>query len=151
MKSLSILLVLFFLGTAFGKETVVYQSAWEKPGQPVGKEWTTKSGWVQTSPNGSRTFLGCLRESGAEFRMTDLPPHKVVRLQFDLIIRGSWDGSSERGHPDRVEVKMQDGRTLLASTFRTYTLDQRTQSYPFHFESGRRTPTHFGAVAHGKR
>lgn len=112
----------------------------------MGVEWVSKEGVVQISPNGARIFLAGLREKGARFRQDQLPAHKVVHLEFDLIVRGSWDGGSGPGHHDRAIVELEDGRRLLESSFRTYDHGRDKQSYPFHYNSGRVTTCHFGAA-----
>ena len=148
------LLVLLASASAFeaeaeADEKLVYESKWTKPNQPLGAEWESPSGWVQASPNNKRIFLGALREKGATLTLRDLPEHKILHLQFDLIIRGSWDGSTDKGHADRAMIETGDRRTLLSSTFRTFSWHENTQSYPFPYNSGYRTPTHYGAAERG--
>lgn len=138
-----------FLAEAEAEEKLVYESKWTKPNQPLGAEWESPSGWVQASPNNKRIFLGALREKGATLELKGLPAHKILHLQFDLIIRGSWDGSAVNGHADRAMIETGDRRTLLSSTFRTFSWDEKMQSYPFPYDSGYRTPTHYGAAEHG--
>lgn len=134
------------VGSAVGGEIAVFESKWSKPGQELAEEWATKEGRIEISPNGARTFLAGIREKGVRFHRKALPPHKVLHLEFDLIVRGNWDGGSGPGHHDRAVFELADGRVLLASSFRTYAHARDKQSYPFHYNSGRETVTHYGAA-----
>lgn len=97
-------------------DTVVYQSAWEKPGDAIGPEWTT-NGQVEITPNGKRTILANLGQRQASLHLKKLPAHEVVRIECDLIVRGSWDGNISPLDNDRIRIWVDDGREFLNATF----------------------------------
>jgi hypothetical protein len=49
--------------------------------------------------------------------LTNLPPHSVLRLTFDLLVLKSWDGNSPIYGPDRWTLSVADGPVLLDTTF----------------------------------
>lgn len=129
-------------------DEVVYQSEWEKADDPIGVEWTT-NGQVEISPNGKRVYLGELSDRGAILTLKKLPAHKVLRIQCDLIVRGSWDGGRSGNGGDRVQMWLGDGRDLLDSTFANRTAElagELSQSYPLSWAFGREFMEKHGAA-----
>jgi hypothetical protein len=65
--------------------------------------------------------------------LTNLPPHRALRVAFDLYIIGSWDGDSPAYGPDRFILSVGNGLTLLDTTFSNNpktNSDMSFQSYP---------------------
>lgn len=110
----------------------------------VGAEWSPAH--TSVTPSG-RGFLG---EFGAEtvtLTLNDLPPHLAVTLSFDFYAIRSWDGNrtfNEEGDPvgpDRFEVSVDDGPTLLDTTFAN---NGDLQAYPGAYPEAA-YPAHSGA------
>ena len=120
-------------------DEVLYESKWETTKDPVGPEWTT-AGQVEVSPNGKRVYLGELGDRGALLTIRNFPPHEVIRIQCDLIVRGSWDGGRSGGGGDRVQIWLGDDRDLLDATFANRPAAQAgelSQSYPLGYQFGK--------------
>jgi hypothetical protein len=49
--------------------------------------------------------------------LTNLPPHRALKVSFDLYVLRSWDGNSPRYGPDRWSLDVDHGPVLVASTF----------------------------------
>jgi hypothetical protein len=49
--------------------------------------------------------------------LTHLPPHRALKVSFDLYILKSWDGNSPRYGPDRWSLNVAGGPVLLTTTF----------------------------------
>lgn len=129
-------------------DEVVYESKWENAGDQIGAEWST-NGQVEISPNGKRVYLGGLAERGALLTLQMLPPHELIRIECDLIVRGSWDGGRSGNGGDRVQMWLGDGRDLLDATFanrEAKLAGQLSQSYPLGWEYGREFKEKHGAV-----
>ncbi len=126
------------------EETVVYAEGFEAPVGSSFPEWTAMGhdytsdemhgSGVQpvtnvAAPNGERflgEFGGPQIVSGRPFvRVTDgvkltldhLPPHASATLSFDLLILKSWDGNSPQYGPDRFQLRVAGGATLLDTSF----------------------------------
>lgn len=111
--------------------TAVFQADWEK-GKPPGAEWTT-SGTVMTSPNGQRTFLGGINDEAAtSLTLENLPEHKVLTLEVELFIVGTWDGSNSRWGPDKLNISLEDRFVFMNTTFSNCMANDwtGTQHYP---------------------
>jgi len=67
--------------------------------------------------------------------LTNLPPHGLLILSFDLYIVKSWDGNSPAYGPDRFRLSVVGGPLLLDTTFsnnpKTAT-EGSFQNYPVH-------------------
>ena len=81
-------LVLIFVFTAilscFGagdKDTVVYKETFDKK---PGKEWSTDK--LSLTPVDYRQFLGSFGEEAVALTLKDLPAHKFIRIQFELVL-----------------------------------------------------------------
>ena len=126
------------------EESIVYAEDFEAPVGSSFPEWTTR-GYTYSgngmqgngaqpvtnvaAPNGERflgEFGGPQIVSGRPFvRVTDgivlmldhLPPHASVTLTFDLLILKSWDGNSPQYGPDRFQLRVAGGPTLLDTSF----------------------------------
>jgi len=94
----------------------VLQVDW-KMGKAPGLEWKT-SGNVMESPNGARTFLGGITdEKATSLSLKNLPEHKVLTLEVELFLVGSWDGSNSRWGPDKMNISLDDEFVLMNTTF----------------------------------
>lgn len=136
-------------GTEFSNWTssnIVFESAASPPGK--GEVKPVKIENCQ-SPNGAQRFLG---EFGGEkigspadpgynrtavnqqirFELADLPPHRGLRLAFDLYILKSWDGNSPQYGPDRLRLATRGGPTLFDTSFSNNHKVERQGSYQDH-------------------
>lgn len=107
---------LLVCGGSLWAEEVVYESKWEKPGDPVGPQWST-NGRIEITPNGKRTYLAYLGQRQASLHLTNLPEHELLRIECDLIVRGSWDGHISPLDDDRILIWLEDNRALVDSSF----------------------------------
>jgi len=103
------------------------------------------------SPNGKQRFLGefggpvlvgappydprhfVTVEESVTLTLRDLKPHTFVTVAFDLYILKSWDGNNRTYGPDRWSLRVQDGPTLLDTTFSNNPktgADLSQQNYP---------------------
>jgi hypothetical protein len=87
----------------------VYQSQF---GTGTDKHWS-----VDKVAGGRLPFLGELHTGEAVLTLRDLPEHKRLRLQCDLLILRSWDGDVQGDGPDTLMISLDDGRQLLAASF----------------------------------
>jgi hypothetical protein len=115
------------------------------------------------SPNGRQRFLGefggpvivgappydaqhfVTVEETITLTLRDLKPHTLVTVAFDLYILKSWDGNNRTYGPDRWRLRVQDGPTLLDTTFSNNPktgADLSQQNYP-----ATNSPQQSGAVA----
>lgn len=68
---------------------VIYNNDFQTP---VGSEWSVTG--RDTTPAGSRTFLGQFGNNTASLTLGGLVPHNSLTLSFDLFVIRSWDGNS---------------------------------------------------------
>ncbi len=72
---------------------------------------TQKGAWSQTktdtTPNGKTKFLGQFWNDSVKLTLNDLPPHKIVTVNFDLYINNTWEGA------DRRDGNGEDGWGLI--------------------------------------
>src|SRR6187399_1399296 len=102
-----LLLALGLAGSVFAQEAMpaVLEVDWEA-GKAPGAEWTT-SGKVMTSPNGKRTFLGGITdEAVCSLSLKNLPEHKVLTVEVELFIVGTWDGSNSTWGQDKLNISL---------------------------------------------
>src|SRR6478735_8319948 len=128
-----LIMALGLAGSVVGQEAMpeVLQVDWEA-GKPPGAEWTT-SGKVMTSPNGKRTFLGGMTdEAVTSLSVKNLPEHKVLTIEVELFIVGTWDGSNSTWGQDKLNIFLADQRVLLNTTFSNCMANDwtGTQHYP---------------------
>lgn len=66
---------------------------------------------------------------------TGLKEHRMVRLRFRLILKGTWDGNRPDWGPDLLGCRVREGEQLFFSTFSTAGANSRyfTQSFPDDF------------------
>ena len=121
-------------GTVFpewSSSAVTYFSEFEPPGRGTLPTPVVTNG---DAPNGTRRFLGEFGgpkigvpkdagynrtrvEQTVSLTLTNLPPHRTLKVSFDLYILRSWDGNSPQYGPDRWSLDVDGGPVLLAATF----------------------------------
>jgi len=66
--------------------------------------------------------------------LTNLKPHSLATVSFDLYVLKSWDGNSPNYGPDRWSLSVSGGGTLLdtmfSNNFKTGAYDLSQQNYP---------------------
>lgn len=96
--------------------------------EEVGNEWSPRR--QEVAPSGSRTFLGPYGEESAALGVTDLAPHTMVTMSFDVVVTGGWDGEGPLG-PHFWTAMLGDGTPLINTTFsNTSSLQTFPGEYP---------------------
>src|SRR6476660_8392380 len=70
------------------QQTLVYANDFETA---AGSEWSRRN--ISTTPIGNRSFLGEFGSESVSLVITQLPPHNMIAVGFDLYVIRSWDGS----------------------------------------------------------
>jgi hypothetical protein len=86
-------------------------------------------------------------EQTVRLTLRDLPPHRALRVEFDLLVLKSWDGNSPAYGADRWRFGVKGGPVLLDTTFSNnpkVAAEGSTQDFP---QPG--SAPHSGAVATG--
>jgi len=96
----------------------------------IGPEWSSSSS--STTPAGSRRFLGEFGNQTVALTLTNLPPHNVATVGFDLFIIRSWDGNAGAVGPDIWSLQLGGGPVLLRTTFGT--------GHPYSYAAGQAFP-----------
>jgi hypothetical protein len=78
----------------------------------AGPEWSEAN--VDITPKGQRKFLGRFRNKTVSLSLDDIPPHKMLRVSFDLFVIMTWDGSTD---PDIWSLSVAGGPCLIRTTF----------------------------------
>jgi PEP-CTERM motif len=81
----------------------------------VGPEWSSVS--TDLTPLGSRRFLGQFSNNTISLTLTGMPTHTEVALSFDVFLLLTWDGNNLIFGPDLWSVAVDNGPTLLQTTF----------------------------------
>jgi len=102
---------------------VVYSEDFEGP---ISSGWSNTS--IETTPKGSRGFLGRFGNQTVSLLLNGLPTHSNVTVSFDLYVIQSWDGNAtdataEVG-PDIWDLSVVNGPTLLHTTFGNAEVEQ---------------------------
>jgi hypothetical protein len=109
----------------------------------AGPEWSKTT----ISTIASRTFLGPFAQPNqweiVTLTLTGLPDHTHLALAFDLHIIADWDGNNTSSGPDRFQVGIQGGPTLLDTTFSNRSAGN--QAFPDAYPGGDH-PKYTGAV-----
>ncbi len=94
----------------------------------IGNEWSPRR--QQTSPSGSRTFLGPYAEEPVHLTVDNLSAHDLVTMSFDVVVTGGWDGEGQLG-PHFFTAALGDGTPLVTTTFsNTGSLQSFPGEYP---------------------
>ena len=81
----------------------------------VGPEWSSVS--TDITPIGSRRFLGQFSNDTISLTLSNMPPHAEVTVSFDVFLLLTWDGNNLIFGPDLWSVIVDNGPTLLQTTF----------------------------------
>lgn len=100
-------------------------------------------------PRAKETCLGRFTNDQVTLKLTDLPDHAFIRVEFDLILIRTWDGNKPKIGPDRWSFKTDDGRAWVDHTFANTNSNEdalATQSFPSTL-AGEQSPPTTGAIA----
>lgn len=100
--------------------------------------WRSKS--TETSPSETRSYLGPFRNEDVSIGIHNIPAHLHVRIEFDLVLVGPWEGLGTTSGRDRWFLKFTESgeRTVLDTTFSNlFDVEDSTQLFP----SGRHYPS----------
>jgi hypothetical protein len=103
----------------------------------VGAEWS--SGKTDVTPSArARGFLGQFGDETVTLTLSDLSAHTQATVSFDLFILRSWDGNNQIHGPDIWQLKVDEGPTLLHTTFANVPPDIKdfNQAYPDDYPGG---------------
>ena len=118
-------------------EQVVYHDSlkplgfWQKP------VWSDNRS--TRTPDGVTAFRGPFLAEPVTLSLSHLPAHAWVRVRFNLLVIGSWDGSSRVWGPDLWSLQVRGGQRLCFATFGNmgYFVNNNVQSYPDEYPWGR--------------
>ena len=119
--------------SAYPKEpVVVYQSDFS---EDPGPEWDQITPTRHRVP--SRKYYGDFYPNENPILTLDsLPPHRLIRATFNLIITDSWDGSCTKYGPSIFNLGLDDDRVLLSTTFCNLDFsDNMEQAFPDNYPS----------------
>jgi hypothetical protein len=124
--------------------TCVYSNNFDE--QPAGTEWSEHK--VSRTLKGKRPYLGdFLCSEPVSLKLDTLPPHKLVRISFDLFLGRSWDGSSPQYGGTLWDMSLGDARNLIHTSFCNsgFFDDNNEQAFPDTYPA-RPHPAWTGAV-----
>ncbi|MDR1383983.1 MAG: tetratricopeptide repeat protein [Planctomycetaceae bacterium] len=112
--------------------TVVYETDFENS---VDKNWATPSRDYLVSHGKRRAIFGEFCNATPEFSLDKLPPHKFLRIRFDLYMFEGLDGlvgSQSHFGVDSWKMELSNGIVPIGTTFSNYDHDpnNQKQSYP---------------------
>jgi hypothetical protein len=135
----------WLLSAPAAQAMVVYDNDFQTA---AGVEWsqTTLQDTPTPYPSGPRSFLGEFGNETVSLNLSGLGAHSSVRVQFDLYLIRSWDGSSggttfDYGN-DSFRLAVDNGPVLLDETFGNGNPAGQTFGAP----SGTLVPYHTGAL-----
>ena len=97
----------------------------------VSSEWSSLI--TDTTPVGSRGFLGQFANDTASLILTGLPTHTQAKVTFDLFVIGLWDGNDITDGPDLWSLTADSGVPQINTTFSTTAAQQ---AFPGDVPSG---------------
>ena len=110
----------------------------------VGAEWS--SSITDTTPVGSRKFLGQFNNGTVSLSLGGLAAHTGATVSFDLFVIQSWDGNGPTAAgPDAWNLSVVGGSTLLNTTFSNTGSAGNRQAYPDTYPGGD-NPSRTGAA-----
>lgn len=118
---------------------VVYRNDFAKA---AGPEWSAQD--VTPTPKGGNRILGPFAKAKVSLSLAKLPAHRYLRVSFDLVLIGSWDGNHAQWGPDTWRLDVAGGPTLLATTF-CYDDGEARQAFPDQ-QGGAAHPPETGAA-----
>jgi uncharacterized delta-60 repeat protein len=98
---------------------------WSFDGTAGDGTWSSTN--TSTTPGG-RGYLGPFGSQTVTLSMSNLPPHNVVWLECDLYVVLTWDGNSTQNGPDIWSLSVENGPSLLRTTFSNSSSE--SQAYP---------------------
>jgi hypothetical protein len=108
-----------------GDENVVLEENFEDAKKDFKKAWShTKT---EVTPTGSTRFMGLFFNEKVKLTLDKLPTHKTVVVTFDLYVVRTWDGDGAGAGPDVWGLDLDDGASLIKTTFSN--LDAGTQTF----------------------
>ncbi|MEW6159009.1 MAG: hypothetical protein AB1813_16415 [Verrucomicrobiota bacterium] len=100
----------------------------DPPTPPPGPEWSKPT--TDSSPAGEK-FLGQFGAETVTLTIDDLPEHTRVRIDLSLLLLKSWDGNGNACcGPDTWKLEIENGPTLLNTSFSNTGESGNRQSYP---------------------
>lgn len=105
----------------------------------VGSEWSMP--FTDTTPAGSRQFLGQFGNDTVSLDLDNLPPDMTAKITLDLYVLQSWDGNQD---PDLWSLSA-NGTELFQTTFSNVDEYDSRQAYPDTYPDGD-NPAYTGAV-----
>lgn len=81
----------------------------------VSAEWSSLG--TDTTPVGSRAFLGEFGNETASLSLTGLASHTEAKVTFDLFVIGTWNGNDLTDGPDRWSLTADSGIPQIDTTF----------------------------------
>jgi hypothetical protein len=100
-------------------------------GEPKG-DWSL---WqTDRTPADGKGFLGQFGAQAVTLAIDQLPPHKLLRVNFDLYVIRTWDGSQTVFGPDIWQLSLVNGPALVRTTFNNcQRVGSDQQAYPDDF------------------
>lgn len=122
LAALVLLLAFAPVGSA-SSATLVYNNTFSAP---AGAEWGPN--WMSSAPNGE-SYLGDFDFQNVTLRLTGLPAHDSVTIDFDVYTLNSWDGNDPTYGADLWTVSFGEaGEMPFTTTFSCYVCAM--QSFP---------------------
>ncbi len=122
----------------------VYDNHFERP---PGLEWSRQD--LDETPVGHRRFLGPFGRERVLLSLRELPTHQYLSLKLTLFVIGPAVGSNSGLGPDVWDLTVEEGPTLLHTTFDNcgFFTDNNEQAFPDEFPEfpGRPWPGYTGA------
>lgn len=118
----------------------------------IAPRWSNNE--TDVSPDGKVTFHGPFASEAVTLDWDALPPHDFVRVELDLLLLRSWDGSvlyvngrRVSDGPDQIRCSIPGGPILLSTTFSNLPADNpgfidrgKTQNFPSPVPGDRLAP-----------
>jgi hypothetical protein len=84
------------------------------------------------TPIGGNRFVGRFTNDRVKLKREGLGRHRFLRLKFDLYVINRWDGDDRKYGPDIWQLRIDEDRTLVRTTFSNYPDEGRwdKQAYP---------------------
>ncbi len=114
-----------------GVQKVVYHADFTAA---PGDEWNVQT--ISTTKVGDRPQLGpFFPKDSPSLTLKNLPAHRLLRMTCDLYLTRSWDGSSPGWGPSLFEIKLDDERSLIHTTFGNcgFFDDNNEQAFPDNY------------------
>ncbi len=105
--------------------SAVYRNDFENTSDRLA-EWSPRT--VDVTPAGARRFLGQFGNAEVTLRLGSLPPHRRVRVEFDLYVLKSWDGEDPQWGGERFSVGVEGAEPALLTGFSN--TESTPQLYP---------------------